>query len=170
MYYLSCRFVRSGPLPFSVMVSQSQDGEIAAQIAERLGANCARGSSSQDGKSALQNMIHLGQKNHCLAITPDGPRGPRYQVQLGAAILTKETGYPAIPVSYGVTRYTRFDSWDRFILPHPYSSITVRFGSPIWPSNDLSTDDLQSKIQHQMMSLEKAITSLGYTNGLPLPH
>ncbi len=114
------------------MVSRSADGEIIAQILRRQGYTPVRGSSRRGGKQALAEMIRKMEANPQPAvIIPDGPRGPRHQVQPGAITLAQKTGYPIIPITYAARRAEVFRSWDRFVLPLPGTRCRMIYGEPI---------------------------------------
>jgi lysophospholipid acyltransferase (LPLAT)-like uncharacterized protein len=104
-----------------VLISQHADGQLIAEVCRHLGFRTVRGSSTRRGAEALLQMTRLGRKAH-LAITPDGPRGPRRTVQIGLVYLAARTGMPIIPVGIGFSRARRMNSWDRFALPMPWSA------------------------------------------------
>ncbi len=115
------------------LVSQSKDGEILAQALQRKGHLTIRGSSSKDGRIALDQLIAAAvTKARPAAIVPDGPRGPRRKAKPGVIILAKKTGYPIIPVTYSAGRAKVFASWDRFMLPYPLARCRIVFGAPLW--------------------------------------
>ena len=121
----------------AILVSQSKDGEIIAQILNRQGHRIVRGSTSQGGTRAMAHIIRILKKDQCTGgITPDGPRGPRYKVQPGVITLGKKTGYPVIPITYSARKIKVFDSWDRFILPAPFTSGTFIYGDPLFVPKD----------------------------------
>ena len=114
------------------LVSGSKDGEIIAQILKRQGHETIRGSTSRQGVRALARLIKsLREEIHPGAVVPDGPRGPRFKVQPGIITLAKKTGYPIVPVSYGARKTKVFASWDRFILPYPFTEGSIIYGTPI---------------------------------------
>jgi hypothetical protein len=112
-----------------VLISQHQDGEYITQIVERLGARVARGSTTRGGRAGLLEMVHARKHMH-LAITPDGPRGPRRRLQLGAIYLASRTGLPIVPLGFGFSNAWRARSWDRFAVPLPFSQLVCLAGQP----------------------------------------
>ena len=112
------------------MVSKSFDGEWIARIGTKLGYHIFRGSANRGGAAALVTMLR-DQHSGDLALTVDGPRGPAKKVKPGAIMLAAHTGLPIVPISYMPSRAWRLKSWDRLILPKPFSTITVRYGAPI---------------------------------------
>ena len=127
-----------------VLVSQSKDGEIIARILDKQGQETMRGSSTRGGLRAMAGMIKaLKEEVRPAAFTPDGPQGPRFKVKPGVITLAKKTGYPIIPLSYNAARIKVFNSWDRFILPKPFSTCKLIYGEPIYVP--ASIDDVEEK-------------------------
>jgi lysophospholipid acyltransferase (LPLAT)-like uncharacterized protein len=115
-----------------------------------------RGSSSRRGQQALREMVSSAEDGCILAITPDGPRGPCYQVQEGIIGLAQVTELPIIPVSYHLTFKLRLKSWDRFQVPLPFGQCTVRFGEPIQiprEASEAEREQLRQELQRRMMAL-----------------
>ena len=127
------------------LVSASSDGEIAARLIQAMGNNPVRGSSSKGGIKALLSMIKLIKKGANGAITPDGPRGPKYEMQSGAIILAQKTGLPLIPLHIEATRQWVFSkSWDQHKLPKPFSTIIVGYGKPFHIPRQLKDNESES--------------------------
>jgi lysophospholipid acyltransferase (LPLAT)-like uncharacterized protein len=112
----------------AVVISEHRDGEIIAQIAERLGYSTVRGSSSRGGGRALIGLMRAIQAGHDGAVTPDGPRGPAHVFAPGAAIAAQRTGAPLLPIRASATRAWRLKSWDRFMIPKPFATVRVAYG------------------------------------------
>jgi lysophospholipid acyltransferase (LPLAT)-like uncharacterized protein len=125
-----------------IMVSQSADGELIARVCRHLGVGVVRGSSTRGGAAGLLDLLREGQNAH-LALTPDGPRGPRRRLQGGVVFLASCTGLPIVPVGVGFTRAWRAKSWDRFAIPQPFSTITGVLGQPIVVPPKLDGDALE---------------------------
>ncbi len=104
-----------------VLISQHGDGELIARVCLHLGVGAVRGSTTRGGGQALLQMVGCGDRTH-LAVTPDGPRGPRRKVQMGLILLASRTGLPVVVVGVGWSRAWRAKSWDRFAVPLPYST------------------------------------------------
>jgi lysophospholipid acyltransferase (LPLAT)-like uncharacterized protein len=116
----------------SILVSRSEDGEIIARILQAQGQDTIRGSTGKGGLRAMARLIKdLKNKMGPGAIIPDGPQGPRFQVQPGVIMLAQKTGYPIIPASYSAKKIKVFSSWDRFILPYPFTRCRMVLGKPI---------------------------------------
>ncbi len=133
-YYIRYRRKKTN---FSTIVSHSRDGEYIARILESIGFLPVRGSSSMGGSKAFSQLLSLGKNGkYDLAVTPDGPRGPRELVKPGIIELGQKSGLPIIPVSYGSSLKKIFNSWDKFLLPFPFSRIVMVFGKPIKIKSD----------------------------------
>lgn len=112
----------------AVVISEHRDGEIIAQIAERLGYTTVRGSSSRGGSRALIGLMRAIESGRDGAVTPDGPRGPAHVFAPGAAIASQRTGAPLLPVRASASRAWRLKSWDRFLVPKPFALVRVTYG------------------------------------------
>jgi lysophospholipid acyltransferase (LPLAT)-like uncharacterized protein len=122
-----------GPYRPTFLLSLSRDGEYLARFAERMGASVLRGSSSRGGTAALHEMIvRLKNRGGKFGTVLDGPRGPRFIAKPGLVMLAQKTGVPILPVTWSATKvYTFKKSWDRTMLPLPFSVIWVAYGDVI---------------------------------------
>jgi lysophospholipid acyltransferase (LPLAT)-like uncharacterized protein len=116
--------------PTHVLISQHADGEMIARACRRLGLGVVRGSTTRGGARALREMIGQKGSTH-LVVTPDGPRGPRRRVQPGLVHLAARTGLPVVPVGFACRRAWRLRSWDRFVLPRPFTRAVGVLGAPL---------------------------------------
>ena len=127
----------------ALMISKSKDGDIIARIAEKTGWRTVRGSSSSDGKKALEGMIdHLLQAGFAGHVV-DGPRGPAGIVKAGVVRLARATGAVVVPFYASTDRAWYFNSWDRFMLPKPFACVTLRFGEMLDLTSGVSEDDFE---------------------------
>ena len=117
---------------FTILVSHSKDGEFVSQVLQRFGAHVTRGSSSRGGAQAMREIVRKVRSGYHAALTPDGPRGPRYQVQPGIVAVAQQTGAAIVPVTYSARWKKVFRSWDAFLMPLPFSRIVVIYGQPIY--------------------------------------
>lgn len=122
---------RGQPPRLAAMVSASRDGAVVARILELFGAQPVRGSTSRRGPQALVELKSWAERGYDLALTPDGPRGPRYVVQMGAVALAQVTGRPVVPASYWLGWKIRMNTWDGFQIPLPFSRVEARLGPPL---------------------------------------
>jgi lysophospholipid acyltransferase (LPLAT)-like uncharacterized protein len=124
----------------SVMISQSRDGEMIAKVYSRFNFRPIRGSSSRGGKEALMNMVE-DLVHHQIAVhILDGPRGPRGVVKPGLIVMAQLSGVPIVPVYISVNRAWVLDSWDRFIIPKPFSTVVIRLDSPIYVPKSMDSE------------------------------
>ena len=105
----------------TTLISQHADGELIARTCRHLGINAARGSTTDGGAEGLLGLARASRRSH-LAVTPDGPRGPRHRVKLGVVTLAACTGLPILPCGIAYSHAWRLRSWDRFALPKPWST------------------------------------------------
>ena len=106
-----------------VLISRSKDGELITQVIERLGFQTVRGSTNRGGASAAREII-TGLNGVSAAITPDGPRGPRREFQLGAVFLSSRTSMPLVPIGLAYERPWRLGSWDKLAIPPPSPALS----------------------------------------------
>jgi lysophospholipid acyltransferase (LPLAT)-like uncharacterized protein len=138
------------------MVSASKDGGFLAAILECFGVQPVRGSSSRRGAQALLELTTWAERGHDLAITPDGPRGPRCVVQDGIMSLAQVTGLQIFPCSYHVSWKICLKSWDRFQIPLPFAKCDMTLGQPISVPRE-ATDEEREKLRQQ---LERSLVEL----------
>jgi lysophospholipid acyltransferase (LPLAT)-like uncharacterized protein len=127
----------------AALVSASRDGAMLSVVLRAYGVEPVRGSSSRRGFQAMKGLITHLKKGADLALTPDGPRGPRYQAHEGVITLSQLTQVPIIPVSYRLSSFTALSTWDEFMLPHPMARCTVRFGKTLHIDRQLKELDRQ---------------------------
>lgn len=120
----------------AALISQHRDGEYIARVVERWGFETVRGSSRRGGTSALRELVRRVRRGTSLAITPDGPTGPRERMKIGALHVARATGAPLIPVGGGADRGWLISSWDRFLVPKPFSRIHIVYGEPLFVPRD----------------------------------
>ncbi len=128
----------------TVLTSPSRDGEILAQFVGRLGMGSVRGSSSRRGSTAVRELVRIVESGGDVAITPDGPRGPRYKLGPGAVLLAQTTGAPLVPMHAHFSRCIRMKTWDGFIIPLPFSTISVTVNETIPVPRDLSDEEFEA--------------------------
>ena len=125
-----------------VLISMHGDGELIARTVAKMGFHPIRGSSSRGGREALHAAVRALADGRQVAFTPDGPRGPRMSVQPGCVVAAMRAGVPIVPVGFEARRAKRLRSWDRFMVPWPFTRVAVRFGEPLRVPADLSTADV----------------------------
>lgn len=114
-----------------VLTSASKDGDMVARAMAAFGLGAVRGSSSRRAVAALVGLKRALQDGHDICLTPDGPKGPRYQLQPGVLALAQATGAPVVPVHIRFHSAWRLGTWDRFVIPRPFSRVEVVFAEPL---------------------------------------
>lgn len=140
-----------------VLISEHTDGEYIARVVNGLGLGVVRGSTTRGGARATVELVREARKGSFLAITPDGPRGPREDVQPGVIFLAKKTGKPILPVSSGFSNCWRLPSWDGFRIPKPFSKVVIAVGEPIMVPPDAGEEEME----RYRKLLGKTLTRLG---------
>ena len=111
----------------AALASASKDGEIISAFLDRFGIRAIRGSSSRGGGRALIEMKRAIEAGYIMAITPDGPRGPRYSISPGVIKLAQITGGLILPIHVTYSSYWQLKTWDGFMIPKPFSRIHITF-------------------------------------------
>jgi len=142
--------------PGAGLISASRDGDLIADATHRFGFDVVRGSSSRMGASALRELSEVLVSGRDVLITPDGPRGPAYELGPGIIFLAQKTGAPVVPVNMEYSSCWRVKSWDRFIIPRPFSKVRVIIGQPQQIRSTSTSEEFEAerlRIQNAMMSL-----------------
>jgi lysophospholipid acyltransferase (LPLAT)-like uncharacterized protein len=140
------------------LVSASRDGAFLTAILERFGVQPVRGSSSRRGGQALLELTTWAERGYDLAITPDGPRGPRYVVQDGAMALAQVTGLPLVPASYHLHWKIQLKSWDGFQIPLPFSRCDVFTGRLTPVPREISAagrEELRGQLETELRAITR---------------
>ncbi len=151
-------------LPFyrqdvTILVSGSRDGDLSEALLEGFRFKVIRGSSSKGGARALRQMITALEGGSIVAITPDGPRGPRHSMNPGLAWMARATGFPILPAGIACDRAWRLSSWDAYSVPKPRARIAVAWGPPVSVPRDSSPEDMEQatrEIRERIMAAERA--------------
>lgn len=128
------------------MASQSKDGELIARWLEANGYVVVRGSSSRGGGQALREMVRQVRSGRHAALTVDGPRGPARIVQPGVVQLARLTGAWILPITSSSASGKLLSSWDRFLLPRPFSRNVVAYGEPFPISAEQTEEAALSRV------------------------
>lgn len=140
----------------AAMVSASRDGAFLVEILRAFDVEPVRGSTSRRGRQALLELSRQVKAGRHLGITPDGPRGPCYEIQDGILSLAQLTGLPIVPLGCQARRKVRFKSWDRFQLPWPLTRCDVAFGEPLEvprKATDEQRNALKDDLKRRMMEI-----------------
>lgn len=141
----------------SVVISRHKDGEAITRVMRFFGVGAIRGSSSKGGVQALKECFsYLETPGNSLAITPDGPRGPRMRLQGNLIEIAKRSGVAIILSTYSASRAHVFSSWDRFMLPKPFGKGIVILDKPFYiakDANQTSMDEVAYQLEHRLNAM-----------------
>ena len=135
-----------------LLISQHKDGELLARTMKWFGYDTVRGSSTRGGTAAMKAMIRSIRESD-IAITPDGPKGPKYIVQEGTVALARLSGVPVVPVTFAASKKKVFGSWDAFNLPFPFSRGLFVWGEPFYVAKDADMEEARLELERQMQEL-----------------
>jgi lysophospholipid acyltransferase (LPLAT)-like uncharacterized protein len=138
------------------LVSRSADGDLIARVLERWGYRAVRGSSSRGGSEALRQIVRMVRSGQSVAITPDGPRGPRRKMKPGAVLAASMAGVPILPMSSGTPRAWWFGRWDRFLVPKPFARVKIVYGPPMYVPARASPEEVEAASIAVEQALEAA--------------
>lgn len=146
--------------PLQVLISHHRDGELIARAMDPFGLGTIRGSTAKGGRekggaAALRSILQALKQGCYIAITPDGPRGPRMRASTGAVAAARLAKAPIFPLAYGVARRKVISSWDRFIIPLPLNRGIFLWGEPI----DVHSDTAEP-LEQAALRLEAAMNAL----------
>lgn len=149
--------------PPAILISRSKDGDVVADAARRHDVGVVRGSSLNQRKTgkqkgsvgAFREMARHVETGGCMAVTPDGPRGPRMRARAGAVKLARTAGVPLLPCAWSTSRAIVFNSWDRFMLPLPFARGVIVYAEPI--EIDVEADD--KAIKAATLTLEERLNA-----------
>ena len=139
-----------------VLVSEHTDGERIARILVRNGFGAVRGSSTRGGARGLRALVRAARAGHDLALTPDGPRGPRGVFKPGALAAARMTGLPVIPLAVSAAPAWRLGSWDGFLVPKPFAKVRIEYFPPRLVRRDASRSELEALAAALGEELEEA--------------
>lgn len=152
--------------PVKVLISRHGDGEIIAEIVSRFGVGAVRGSSTQGAVKALRQLVNETHSCH-IAITPDGPVGPRYRIKKGVVAVAALTDRPIYWLCFAADRAWVFDSWDRFILPKPFAQLRFRAGGPIKLNRSMGEAELDEALSELEIEMRDQAALLDDQEGHP---
>ena len=156
----------------AVLISAHADGQLLGGLIQRMGMGMVLGSTTRGGADAVRQLVRPDTPWRNVAITPDGPRGPRRIVQPGAIYVASRTGMKIVPIGVGYNRPWRFKSWDRFAVPKPCSRAKCVTGEPILVPPKLRAEQLEPYrliVQAEMDRLSGIAENWATTNRLVVP-
>jgi lysophospholipid acyltransferase (LPLAT)-like uncharacterized protein len=140
----------------AALISASRDGDLLADAVRRFGYDVVRGSSSRLGASAILQLAQVLASGGDVVITPDGPRGPAYELGPGIIFLAQKSGAAVVPMNLEYSRCWRLGSWDRFIVPRPFAKVRVLINRPHRVESTVTPEEFESErlaLQDAMMEL-----------------
>jgi len=139
----------------AMLLSRHRDADILLEVARHMGFDCVRGSTFGGGSTALRELERKSRHMH-LAITPDGPRGPRRVLAQGPVYLSSKLGLPLVAMGFGYSRAWRLGSWDRFAIPKPYAQAR----SVVSPAMVIPGDLDREGVEHYRQQVERLLNHL----------
>lgn len=146
-----------------IMISQSRDGELTARLTKRLGFVPVRGSSTRGGTTALVAILKALEKNPAVVHIVDGPTGPKGIVKPGLISMAQLSGAVILPLIVSAKKAWIIGSWDKFLVPKPFSEVTIEWGQPFVVPRDIDParfEELRKEIE-QSLSEGHAEADLG---------
>ena len=140
----------------AALISASRDGDLLADAVQRFGYDVVRGSSSRLGASAILQLTQVLAAGGDVVITPDGPRGPAYELGPGIIFLAQKSGAAVLPMNLEYSRCWRLGSWDRFIVPRPFAKVRVLIDRPHNVKSTTTPEEFEGErlaLQNTMMEL-----------------
>lgn len=140
-----------------VIVSNSNDGDMQTYLFGRLGFPAIRGSTNRGGVRAAVEAIRVLKAGHSMAMTPDGPKGPSGVVQGGVITMAQKSGAGLVPVGISARPAVRANSWDKYLIPLPFSRAIMIFGEPIYLSKNSTDEEIEAtrlKLESEIHRLE----------------
>jgi len=143
-----------------VLVSRFRDGDIADGLLKRFGFETVRGSAEEGreekgGRSALLKLMELLKDGKNVAITVDGPKGPPFKAKDGIIFLAKKTGAVIFPVCVKFEKSFRLNTWDRFIIPYPFTKAQLLVGKEIKVNPEDTLEDKRRELEEELLTLER---------------
>jgi lysophospholipid acyltransferase (LPLAT)-like uncharacterized protein len=169
--YLLLPTVKYGGPDIAVLISAHADGQILGGLIRMTGMDMVLGSTNRGGVEAVRQLVKPDAPWRNVAVTPDGPRGPRRVVQPGVVYIASRTGLKVAPIGVGYDRPWRVGSWDRFAVPKPGSRVRAVTAEPIAVPPKLRSDELEPyrlKVQAEMDRLTDVAERWAATNKLDL--
>jgi len=141
---------------YFLLISPSEDGDLLARLARLMGYSVIRGSTYKKAVSAARSLIKVLRRNQRIIIIADGSRGPRCVAQSGSVQLAGITGAPIFPMTFGTKSKVVLNSWDKFVIPLPFTRCTLNFSSPI----SLPPKSSEQIIEEKRLELENALNRI----------
>ncbi len=131
-----------------MLISSHRDGQLIARTVAPFGIHTVAGSTRKGGAAAFRTILRLLRDGDVICFTPDGPRGPRMRVSPGVVQAARLSGAPIVPITFSAFRAVRMNSWDRFLVPLPFSGGVIRCGAPIEVARETDDGGLEALRRH----------------------
>ena len=143
-------------VPVGMLISRHRDGELIARTLRHLGVDAIRGSTSRGGGGALREVLRALKSGQCIGFTPDGPRGPLMRASDGVISAARLAGVPIVPAACAVSRRKVLSSWDRFVIPFPFSRGICIWGEPLSVPRNADRETVEASRR----SLERSLNEI----------
>jgi lysophospholipid acyltransferase (LPLAT)-like uncharacterized protein len=148
--------LRFGNQALVALISSHRDGQLISKCAWYFDISTVTGSTMRGGSLAVRQLIRMAREGHSLFITPDGPRGPCMRLNKGIIDIARISGLPILPAAIGISCGKELDTWDRFVVPAPFSRIDVRWGEPIRVTRESDAAVVQAQLETALTALQLA--------------
>lgn len=141
-----------------VLISQHQDGEYIARIIHRLGFVSVRGSTTRGGNKAIFEICEKVTSGFDVGISPDGPKGPGFEVHPGILYVAQRSGMPIVPITNSAKKRWTLSSWDKFLIPKPFTRVVIALGKPIYVPVETTpeeTDKIRRELENDLLQLTR---------------
>lgn len=143
--------------PFYMLLSEHGDGRFIAKVISHHNIKSIYGSSTRGGAQAALACVKALKQGNCMGITPDGPKGPRHEASEGLVHIARLSGAPIVPASYALKRHRFLRTWDKFLVPLPFTQGIFVIGEPIYVDSDKSDsarDASRTQLKHALLKVE----------------
>lgn len=148
-----------------VLISNHRDGVLISKVIAHFSIRTVEGSSNRRSLSSLRELLRIIKNGDNITITPDGPRGPFQEAAPGVVYLAKTTALPMIPVAWSAASCRRLGSWDKFMLPYPFSRVAQVIGAPVFLDKEAEEETSRRRMTE---ALNAATARADELTGIPL--
>lgn len=155
--------------PVGMLISRHRDGELIARTLRHFGVDAIRGSTSRGGGGALREVLRALKSGTSIGFTPDGPRGPPMRASGGVISAARLAGAPIVPAACAVSRRKTLPSWDRFVIPFPFSRGICIWGEPLSVPRDADREAVEASRRSLERSLNEISAAADRYCGVDVP-
>lgn len=139
--------------PITVMSSQSKDGQFSTATLSWFGIESVSGSSTRGGSAAVRGILRVARAGKSIVFTPDGPRGPAEVAKDGVIFTARASQLPIVPLAFALKRYKQLGSWDRMMIPIPFSKGVCMYGEPMIVPRNGDTEEWRERLERTLKDL-----------------